>query len=77
MDNRTTCVKVYTLTTLIGVGDKAEDGSRLHPYIVVFGEYVDSMNVAVYIIYMADFPEKKPQRLNKVIAEDIFCSFEF
>ena len=44
---------------------------------MVFGEYVDSMNVAVYIIYMADFSEKKPQRLNKVIAEDIFCSFEF
>ena len=44
---------------------------------MVFGEYVDSMNVAVYIICMADFSEKKPQRLFKGIAEDIFCSFEF
>ena len=40
MDNRTT--------------DKAEDGSQLRPYIVMFGEYIDSMNVAIDIVSMAD-----------------------
>ena len=35
MDNRTTCVKEYPLTTPIKVGDKAEDGSQLRPYIVI------------------------------------------
>ena len=34
MDNRTTCVKEYPLTTPIKVGDKAEDGSQLRPYIL-------------------------------------------
>ena len=50
MDNRTTCVKEYPLITPIRVGDKAEDGSQLRPYIVMFGEYVDSMNVAIDIV---------------------------
>ena len=54
MDNRTTCVKDYPLTTPIKVGDKAEDGSQLRPYIVMFGEYIDSMNVAVDIVSKAD-----------------------
>ena len=54
MDNRTTCVKEYPLTTPIRVGDKAEDGSQLRPYIVMFGEYVDSMNVAIDIVSKAD-----------------------
>ena len=54
MDNRTTCVKEYPLTTPIKVGDKAEDGSQLRPYIVMFGEYIDSMNVAIDIVSMAD-----------------------
>jgi len=54
MDNRTTCVKEYPLTTPIKVGDKAEDGSQLRPYIVMFGEYIDSMNVAVDIVSKAD-----------------------
>ena len=54
MDNRTTCVKEYPLTTPIGVGDKAEDGSQLRPYIVMFGEYIDSMNVAIDIVSKAD-----------------------
>ena len=54
MNNRTTCVKEYPLTTPIKVGDKAEDGSQLRPYIVMFGEYVDSMNVAIDIVSMAD-----------------------
>ena len=42
IENRTTCVKEYPLTTPIKVGDKAEDGSQLRPYIVMFGEYIDS-----------------------------------
>ena len=54
MNNRTTCVKEYPLTTPIMVGDKAEDGSQLRPYIVMFGEYVDSMNVAIDIVSKAD-----------------------
>jgi len=54
MDNRTTCVKEYPLTTPIMVGDKADDGSQLRPYIVMFGEYVDSMNVAVDFVSKAD-----------------------
>ena len=41
-------------TTPIRVGDKAEDGSQLRPYIVMFGEYVDSMNVAIDIVSKAD-----------------------
>ena len=54
MDNRTTCVNEYPLTTPIMVGDKAEDGSQLRPYIVMFGEYVDSMNVAIKYVSYAD-----------------------
>ena len=54
MNNRTTCVKEYPLTTPIMVGDKAEDGSQLRPYIVMFGEYIDSMNVAIDIVSKAD-----------------------
>jgi len=54
MNNRTTCVKEYPLTTPIMVGDKAEDGSQLRPYIVMFGEYVDGMNVAIDIVSKAD-----------------------
>jgi NAD-dependent protein deacetylases, SIR2 family len=54
MNNRTTCVKDYPLTTPIMVGDKAEDGSQLRPYIVMFGEYIDSMNVAIDIVSKAD-----------------------
>ena len=54
MDNRTTCVKEYPLTIPIMLGDKAEDGAQLRPYIVMFGEYIDSMNVAVDIVSKAD-----------------------
>ncbi|MBR5687900.1 MAG: NAD-dependent protein deacylase [Prevotella sp.] len=54
MNNRTTCVKDYPLTTPIMVGDKADDGSQMRPYIVMFGEYVDSMNVAVDYVSKAD-----------------------
>lgn len=38
MDNCTTCVKEYPLTTPIRLGDKAEDASQVRPYIVMFGE---------------------------------------
>ena len=34
--------------------DKADDGAQLRPYIVMFGEYVDSMNVAVDYVSKAD-----------------------
>lgn len=54
MNNRTTCVKEYPLTIPIMVGDKADDGSQLRPYIVMFGEYVDGMNVAVDYVSKAD-----------------------
>lgn len=54
MENRTTCVKEYPLTTPIKLGDKAEDGAQLRPYIVMFGEYVDSMNVAIDYVSKAD-----------------------
>lgn len=54
IENRTTCVKEYPLTTPIKVGDKAEDGSQLRPYIVIFGEYIDSMNVAIDYVSKAD-----------------------
>ncbi|MDO4497116.1 MAG: Sir2 family NAD-dependent protein deacetylase [Bacteroidales bacterium] len=54
MDNRTTCVKEYPLTTPIMVGDKTEDGAQMRPYIVMFGEYVDSMDVAIDIVSKAD-----------------------
>lgn len=54
MNNRTTCVKEYPLTTPIMVGDKADDGSQLRPYIVMFGEYVDSMSLAIQYVNSAD-----------------------
>lgn len=54
MNNRTTCVKEYPLAIPIRVGDKADDGSQLRPYIVMFGEYVDSMNAAIYTVSEAD-----------------------
>ena len=54
MRNRTTCVKDYPLTTPIKVGDKAEDGAQLRPYIVMFGEYIDGMDVAQRFVKNAD-----------------------
>ena len=54
MDNRTTCVKEYPLTSPIRMGDKAEDGAQLRPYIVMFGEYVNNMNVAIKYVSEAD-----------------------
>lgn len=40
MDNRTTCVKEFPLEVPIKLGDRAEDGSQIRPYIVMFGEYL-------------------------------------
>ena len=40
MDDRTTCVKEYPMDVPIKIGDKADDGSQLRPYIVMFGENV-------------------------------------
>ena len=54
MNNRTTCVKEYPLMTPIKIGDKAEDGSQLRPYVVMFGEYVDSRGVDTDYIRNAD-----------------------
>lgn len=54
MDNRTTCVKEYPLTTPVRVGDKAEDGAQLRPYIVMFGEYVNGMDEVTKIVSNAD-----------------------
>lgn len=49
MDNRTTCVKEYPMDVPIKIGDKADDGSQLRPYIVMFGENVDTFNAAEYV----------------------------
>lgn len=54
MDNRTTCVKEYPLTTPVRVGDKAEDGAQQRPYIVMFGEYVNGMDEVTKIVSNAD-----------------------
>lgn len=54
MDNRTTCVKEFPLEVPIKLGDRAEDGSQLRPYIVMFGEYVPGMEKAVELVSNAD-----------------------
>lgn len=54
MNNRSTCIKEYPLTTPIKVGDKAEDGSQLRPYVVMFGEYVSNTSLAINYISNAD-----------------------
>ena len=54
MNNRTTCVKEYPLTTPIKVGDKAEDGAQLRPFIVMFGEYIVGMDAAQKKVKDAD-----------------------
>ena len=53
-NNRMTCVTDYPLTTPIGVGDKAADGSQLRPYIVMFGENLDDLDPVIRIIREAD-----------------------
>ena len=47
-------IKEYPLDTPIKIGDKAADGSQLRPYIVWFGEYLDTMDVATQYIRNAD-----------------------
>lgn len=56
MDNREdpSCIMEYPLTTPIKVGDKAKDGSQLRPYIVLFGETLDTIDVATDIVRNAD-----------------------
>lgn len=54
MKNRTTCVKEYPLEKPIKFGDKAEDGSQLRPYIVMFGEYLTETELAVNYVTIAD-----------------------
>lgn len=48
------CIKEYPLDVPIRLGDKAEDGSQLRPYIVWFGEYVPAMEVAEDHVREAD-----------------------
>ena len=48
------CIKEYPLDVPIRLGDKAEDGSQMRPYIVWFGEYVDAMMVAEDYVKEAD-----------------------
>ena len=48
------CIKEYPLDVPIRLGDKADDGSQLRPYIVWFGEYVDNMELAEHLVKMAD-----------------------
>jgi NAD-dependent deacetylase len=48
------CIKEYPLDVPIRLGDKADDGSQLRPYIVWFGEYVPAMEVAEDYVREAD-----------------------
>ncbi len=48
------CIKDYPLDKPICLGDKAEDGSQLRPFIVWFGEYVDAIEVAMDYVKKAD-----------------------
>lgn len=48
------CVKEYPLDVPICLGDKADDGSQLRPFIVWFGEYVPAMEVAEAHVRKAD-----------------------
>ena len=45
---------IYPVTGDIRLGDKAEDGSQLRPYIVWFEEPVPMMELAVHIVNRAD-----------------------
>lgn len=47
-------IKDYPLNIPIRIGDKAEDGSQLRPFIVWFGETVYAMEVAIDWIMEAD-----------------------
>ena len=48
------CIKDYPLDKQICLGDTAEDGSQLRPFIVWFGEYVYAIEVAMDYVKEAD-----------------------
>jgi NAD-dependent deacetylase len=48
------CIKEYPLDKPIRIGDKADDGSQLRPYIVWFGEYLNTMSKAIRLVEYAD-----------------------
>ena len=48
------CIKEYPLDKPICLGDNADDGSQLRPFIVWFGEYVYAIEVAVDYVKQAD-----------------------
>ncbi|MBR3078614.1 MAG: NAD-dependent deacylase [Prevotella sp.] len=48
------CIKEYPLDVPIKLGDKAADGSQLRPYIVWFGEYLNTMSEAIRLVEYAD-----------------------
>lgn len=48
------CIMELPLDIPIKIGDKAHDGSQLRPYVVMFGEYLTTMNEAVRIVKEAD-----------------------
>lgn len=48
------CIKEYPLDKPILIGDKAEDGSQLRPFIVWFGESLYAMEVAIDYVKEAD-----------------------
>lgn len=52
--NREKCVHELPLDVPIRMGDKAEDGSQLRPYIVWFGEDVTNIQDACNIVQHAD-----------------------
>lgn len=52
--NKETCVHEMPLDIPIHMGDKAEDGSQLRPYIVWFGEDVPKIQDACTIVQHAD-----------------------
>lgn len=52
--NKETCVHELPVDVPIRMGDKAEDGSQLRPYIVWFGEDVPNIQDACTIVQHAD-----------------------
>lgn len=53
--NKESCVHELPLEEPIRLGDKAEDGSQLRPYIVWFGEDVTRIQDACNVVQQADF----------------------
>lgn len=54
MNDPTTCVKEYPLTTPIRKGDTTDDGAQMRPFIVMFGESVPAYEVAIDWVRSAD-----------------------